>query len=167
MATTTTTTTTTYADKTAWHRQMACLPPALQWAEPTNLASVGLQEATFEWKGHAVHVDRFDVPDSPVQLILLHGTCVTMTRRGIGHIVGLTDRVTPNNRRRHQRAADVYARGRPAGAAAQARVRGGRHAAVRMFDMTCDWMCPAQPPPNRWPNLRPNDTTHTATASQR
>lgn len=53
---------------------MSFLPPALHWAEPDNPASVGLQEATWEWGGHAVHLDRFDVPDSPVQLILLHGT---------------------------------------------------------------------------------------------
>lgn len=72
MATATTTTTTSYAGQTAWRKQMACLPPALQWTGEPD--SVGLQEATFEWKGHAVHVDRFDVPDSPVQIILLHGT---------------------------------------------------------------------------------------------
>lgn len=84
MATTTTTATTSYAGQTAWRKQMACLPPALQWAEQDNLgASVGLQEATFEWKGHAVHVDRFDVPDSPAQLILLHGTVILGWRRSI------------------------------------------------------------------------------------
>lgn len=75
MAAASSATTTTYSDQTAWRQQMAFLPPALQWAEPDNLASVGLQEATFEWGGHCVHLDRFDVPDSPVQLILLHGAC--------------------------------------------------------------------------------------------
>lgn len=64
---------TSYAGETAWRKQMAFLPPALQWAEPDNVGSVGLQEATFPWRGHCVHLDRFDVPESPVQLILLHG----------------------------------------------------------------------------------------------
>lgn len=68
--------TTSYAAQQAWRRQMAFLPPALQWQADGNGGDVGLKEATFEWRGHAVHLDRFDVPDSPVQLILLHGTCV-------------------------------------------------------------------------------------------
>lgn len=68
----TATTPTSYAGQTAWRKQMACLPLDLQWTGEPD--SVGLQEATFEWKGHAVHVDRFDVPHSPVQIILLHGT---------------------------------------------------------------------------------------------
>lgn len=68
-------TTTTYADKRAWRKQMAFLPEALRWpAESGSESVVGLTEATMEWRGHAVHLDRFDVPDSPVQLILLHGT---------------------------------------------------------------------------------------------
>jgi hypothetical protein len=68
-----TTTATTYAGQSAWRRQMAFLPEALQWKEPGDLSSVGLQEATFAWQGHQVHMERFDVPGSPVQLILLHG----------------------------------------------------------------------------------------------
>jgi hypothetical protein len=66
-------TTTSYAGESAWRRQMAFLPPELHWAEPDNPGSVGLQEATFPWRGHSVHMDRFDVAESPVQLILLHG----------------------------------------------------------------------------------------------
>lgn len=68
-----------YADQAAWRRQMAFLPKPLQWPRVTDddqdlsAASVGLQEATLEWQGHAVHLDRFDVAGSAALLILLHG----------------------------------------------------------------------------------------------
>lgn len=66
---------TSYAGQDAWRRQIGFLPEPLQWDTDTEdlSASVGLQEATLDWRGHAVHLDRFDVPDSPAVLILLHG----------------------------------------------------------------------------------------------
>jgi hypothetical protein len=70
---TTTTATTTYENSPAWRKQMAFLPAELHLITAETMPS----ESTWDYKGHAVHVDSCGDPaTSPITLIMLHGTCV-------------------------------------------------------------------------------------------
>ncbi|MEM9707068.1 MAG: alpha/beta fold hydrolase [Pseudomonadota bacterium] len=59
---------TTYANNKSWPEINAALP------QPCRLTDAApLTEETFAWQGHAIHLDRFVLPNAPFKVLLTHG----------------------------------------------------------------------------------------------